>query len=137
MSANRRSGKRDFAALERRRIQAAKLLEQGLSQAEVARRLGVSRESVRRWSNRIKTGGSISALKKTGRAGRKPGLGPAQLKRLRAILKAGPAKSGFPSTPWTLQRIAIVIHKQFQVRYHPRYVSWILRTKLNWHKLRD
>ncbi|MGH7553560.1 MAG: helix-turn-helix domain-containing protein [Longimicrobiales bacterium] len=35
--------KRDFQALERRRLEAAKLLAQGLPEAEVARRVGVHR----------------------------------------------------------------------------------------------
>jgi transposase len=135
MAKNKRRRKRDFDQLERRRLKAAELLEQGVSQAEVARRLKVSRESVRRWSDRIKSRGSISGLKKTGRAGRKPRLGPPELKRLRAILEAGPAKSGFHSGAWTLRRIASVIRKHFQVRYHTRHVSWILRTKLNWRLL--
>ena len=33
--------KRDFDALEKRRMQAAKLLKQGIHEAEVARRVGV------------------------------------------------------------------------------------------------
>lgn len=121
--------------MERRRIQAAKLLEKGLSQAEVARRLKITRESVRRWANRIDTYGSKLGLRKAGRAGRKPKIGPAELKRLKAILNAGPGKSGFPSGPWSLKRVASVIRKEFDVRYHIRHVSWILRKKLDWHKL--
>jgi transposase len=39
--------------LERRRMQVAKLLDRGLSQADVARQFKVSRESVRRWWNQI------------------------------------------------------------------------------------
>jgi Homeodomain-like domain len=50
MSPRARS-KRDFDELERRRIRAAKLLNRGVRQAEVARQVKVSRESVRRWSN--------------------------------------------------------------------------------------
>ena len=121
--------------MERRRLQAAKLLKRGLSQAEVARRLKVSRESVRRWSNRIETGSPRLGLSKAGRAGRKPKLGPAELKRLKAILKAGPAKSGFPNGPWSLRRVASVIRKEFGVKYHTRHVSWILRKKLDWNLL--
>src|ERR1700738_3422489 len=51
--------KRDFEGLERRRMAAAKLLQQGVSQAEVARRLGVHRQSVIRW---------VRELRKSGRA---------------------------------------------------------------------
>ncbi len=53
-------------------MRAAKLMGQGVSQAEVARRLKVSRESVRRWWNQVKSGRSEQALKKAERAGRKP-----------------------------------------------------------------
>jgi len=54
----RTSGKRDFDELERRRMKAVKLFQQGLSQAEVARRLKVTRESVRRWWNQFAARGS-------------------------------------------------------------------------------
>ena len=40
-----RGMRRDRVALERRRLQAARLLEQGLTEAEVARRLGVTIDS--------------------------------------------------------------------------------------------
>lgn len=130
MAANRGTGKRDFDELERRRLQAAKLLKQGLSQAEVARRLKVSRESVRRWSNRIEAGSPRLELSKAGQPGRKPKLGPVELKKLKAILRAGPAKSGFATGAWSLGCVASVIRKEFEVKYHPRHVSWILRKKL-------
>src|SRR4051794_4727848 len=93
----------DFDQLERRRRQAAKLLDRGLSQAEVARRVKVSRESVRRWANRIAANGAGEGLKKAGRAGRTARLGPPELEKLEQILLAGPEKSGFPlvSGHWT------------------------------------
>jgi len=130
MAPNQVSGTRDFDQLERRRIKAAKLLDQGLSQAEVARRLKVSRESVRRWANRIEAGSPALGLSKAGRAGRKPKLGPAELTKLKAILRAGPRKSGFPTGEWSLRRVASVIRKEFAVKYHTRHVSWILRNRL-------
>jgi transposase len=49
--------RRDFAGLERRRMAAAKLLQQGVSQAEVARRLGVHRQSVIRWVRELRKAG--------------------------------------------------------------------------------
>jgi transposase len=123
---------RNFDELERRRMQAASLLHRGLSQAEVARRVKVSRESVRRWSNQIHKHGGKQALKKAGRAGRKPRLGPTELHQLETILRAGPEESGFPSGLWTLDRIAHVIRQQFEVDYHAAHVWWILRKKLGW-----
>lgn len=128
----RAAQKRDFDELERRRMTAAKLLNRGISQAEVARRVKVSRESVRRWWNQIRQHGSTDGLRKAGRAGRKPGLNVTDLRRLENILRAGPEKAGFANGLWTLDRIAEVIHKEFAAEYHPGHVWWILRRKLGW-----
>jgi transposase len=62
--------RRDFEALERRRMKAAELLKQGVSQSEVARRLGVHRQSVIRWAHQLAQSGR-AGLKKAGRAGHK------------------------------------------------------------------
>lgn len=129
---NARTVKRDFDQLEQRRMTAAKLLERGLSQAEVARRLKVSRESVRRWWNQMVIHGSTRGLKKAGRAGRKARLETGELQRLEAILRQGPEKAGFPHGLWTLERIAVVIREEFQIDYHPGHVWWILHNKLGW-----
>ena len=45
--------KRDFEELEERRLRAHSLLQAGLSDAEVARQLGVHRQSVGRWKKQI------------------------------------------------------------------------------------
>lgn len=127
-----KTGRRDFEQLEQRRMQGARLLNRGISQAEVARRCKVSRESVRRWWNRIVIDGSTQGLKRTGRAGRKPQLESAQLKKLEALLRAGADKAGFPNGLWTLERIGQVIQKEFGVQYHPGHVWWILHNKLGW-----
>src|SRR5204863_5211293 len=74
--------KRDFEALEKRRMQAIRLLEKNdLNQSEVARRLHVCRQTVSRWAEEFKAGGK-PALKKAGRAGRKPQLSQAERARL-------------------------------------------------------
>ena len=127
-----KTGRRDFDQLERRRMEGAKLLHRGISQAEVARRCKVSRESVRRWWNRLVIHGSAKGLKKAGRAGRKPHLDLAQLDRLEAILRGGAEKAGFPIGLWTLERIGQVVHREFGVQYHPAHVWWILHHKLGW-----
>jgi transposase len=126
------TGRRDFEQLEQRRMRGAKLLNRGISQAEVARRCQVSRESVRRWWNRILLQGSTKGLKKAGRAGRKPRLESAQLEKLEAVLRAGAEKAGFPNALWTLERIGQIIEQKFGVHYHPGHVWWILHQKLGW-----
>src|SRR6478672_9893216 len=104
--------RRDFAALEKRRLRASALLDKGLSQAEVARRTGASRQSVMRWQRALTAGGK-KALKAAGRAGRKPKLTPEQDAQLAAILTAGPEAAGFPTPLWTLERVAKVIRREF------------------------
>ena len=69
--------RRDRVALERRRWQAARLLEQGLTEAEVARRLGVHRQSVNRWAKALKVEGR-TGLRRAPRAGRPSKLGEAR-----------------------------------------------------------
>jgi len=78
---NPRGVRRDFDALEQRRLEAARLLRRGVSQSEVAREVGVHRQSVSRWDKEIKESG-VRGLKKAGRAGRKPLLSTADLRRV-------------------------------------------------------
>src|SRR5204863_455801 len=77
---NAKGVKRDFDQLQERRLKAAKLFDRGLSQAEVARQLKVHRQSASRWHRLWKAQGA-KALKKAGRAGRKPRLQPSQLEQ--------------------------------------------------------
>jgi len=51
--------RRDFEALEARRMEAARLLRQGVSQSEVARRLEVHRQSVIRWARQLAQSGRV------------------------------------------------------------------------------
>src|ERR1700756_1662914 len=81
--------RRDFAALERRRMEAARLLRQGLSQSAVARELGVHRQSVSRWAWELEQSG-VRGLRQAGRTGRPPKLSSAQLRDLERALKRGP-----------------------------------------------
>src|SRR5271167_1709946 len=122
--------RRDFEALERRRMKAAELLRQGVSQSEVARRMGVHRQSVIRWARQLAQSGR-SGLKKAGRAGRKPKLSAAQLKQIEQALKRGPETLGYASGLWTAGRVRELIAHQCGVRYHEAHVWRILR-RLGW-----
>src|SRR6266851_1852667 len=73
--------RRDFAALEARRMEAARLLRQGLSQSQVARAVGVHRQSVSRWAQELEQSG-VCGLRQAKRTGRPPKLSPAQLRDL-------------------------------------------------------
>lgn len=122
--------KRDFEQLEQRRLTAARLFDRGLSQSEVARKLGVHRQSANRWFVAWAGGGS-KALKQAGRAGRKPRLAPRQFSHLESALKEGPQAHGFATALWTAARVAQVIDQLTGIRYHPDHVCRLLQ-KLGW-----
>jgi len=122
--------KRDFSALERRRLRAARLLKQGLRPAEVARRLGVHRQSVGRWREQLDREGLVG-LKKAGRAGRPAKLTAEQLLHLEEELVRGPRAWGYTTELWTTQRVADVIQRRFRVRYHRDHVGRVL-AQMRW-----
>src|SRR5262245_9117798 len=103
--------RRDFEALEARRLQAARLLTRGVPQAEVARQVGVHRQSVSRWAQQLEEGGR-PALKKAGRAGRTPRLTPSDLRRIERALTRGPEALGYDTSLWTAWRVADLIDRK-------------------------
>ena len=122
--------RRDFAALEQRRMEAARLLREGLSQSDVARAVGVHRQSVSRWARELEQSG-VRGLRKAARTGRPPKLSPAQLRDLERALKRGPEEFGYATGLWTAGRVRDLIEHRTGVRYHEAHVWRILR-KLNW-----
>ena len=103
----------------------------GTKQAEVARSLGVSRQSVSRWYKDWQKAGT-RALKAAGRAGRKPKIGAAELKRIDSALRRGARANGFGSDLWTLRRVGKVIEAITGVHYHQGHVWRILRHSMGW-----
>ena len=122
--------KRDFAELERRRLRGARLLQQGRSEAEVARKVGVHRQSVNRWAMQLAAGGR-EALRKASQAGRKPRLSEGDRRRIVAGLKSGPEALGYETGLWTAWRVADLIERECGVRYTNVHVWRILR-QLGW-----
>ncbi|HZR34404.1 MAG TPA: helix-turn-helix domain-containing protein [Nevskia sp.] len=116
--------------LEQRRIQAGQLLLRGMRQSEVANRLHVSRETVRRWADKIGMGG-LDALKNAPRLGRPAGLGPAQRQELAQLLQQGAMAQGFASDGWSLARVGQLIERQFGRRYSDVQV-WRILGSLGW-----
>src|SRR6266436_1697691 len=127
---NLKGVERDFDELERRRLRAARLFDRGIHQGEVARRLGVHRQSVSRWHQAWKKQGS-QALCKAARAGRKSRLEQVHLEKLRDGLKAGPEVLGYGTSLWTTWRVADLIERQTGQEFHPGHVWRILRS-LGW-----
>src|SRR5260370_19866871 len=122
--------KRNFDELEKRRLKAAALLSQGLTQSEVARRVGVHRQSVSRWAEQLESGGR-GALKKAGRGGRKPMLSETDLRRVEQGLKCGPEALGYEAGLWTAKRVAKLIEHECGVRYTTGHV-WRVLGELGW-----
>lgn len=127
--------RRDFAGLEQRRRKAARLFAKGKSQAEVARELEVSRQSVSRWYADWRAGGA-GGLAAAGRAGRMPKLTAVQFEVIERELEKGPRAHGYPTELWTLARVAEVIEATTGIAYHPGHVWKILRQKLHWSRQR-
>jgi transposase len=127
---NPKGVRRDFAALEQRRLRAARLLEKGVSQAEVARQVSVHRQSVSRWARQLEKE-DRAGLEQAGRAGRKPRLRAEDLERIERALKRGPEAFGYDTGLWTSARVADWIEKECGIAYHPGHV-WRLLRLLGW-----
>ncbi len=107
-------------------MRAMALLDQGWSQAEIARRLGVTQGAVSQWKKRCRRDGP-QALKATPHPGPKPKLTAQQREQLGRLLLKGARTYGYRTELWTLRRVAEVIRKRFGVRYDPSGVWHVLR----------
>lgn len=114
--------------LERRRQRARHLLRHGQSPQHVARRVGVTDRSVRRWRQEAQP----PRRKSHGRApGRPCRLSVPQQGQLIRALKRGACHYGYAQGYWTVERIAHLIGELFGVRYRPSSV-WYLLHRLEW-----
>jgi transposase len=116
--------------LERRRRRAMALLEEGYSQAEVARRVGCHPSSVMRW-RRAKDRAGPDALKAKPASGRPPKLSSQQKQRLLQYLLEGAMQHGYRTDLWTTKRMAHLIESKFGVTYHRDHVGRLLHS-LGW-----
>ena len=109
--------KRDLEAIEARRIEGARLLKRKLPQAEVARRLEVSRQSVSRWAQQLaEVKGAVGKLKAKA-LGRPRRLDAGQCAALSKALLAGALHAGFPTELWTVKRVRVLVKREFGVTY--------------------
>jgi transposase len=129
--ARRPAAQRERDRLQARRLRAAELFATGVRQVEVARQLGVSRQSVHLWHQRWQAEG-VDGLHSRGPTGPTPRLSDRQLQQVEQALLKGAGANGFVGELWTLDRITIVIERLTEVRHHPAWVWALLHHRLGW-----
>ena len=116
---------------EERRLAALALLKTGrFSHAQIALRLGVSRQAVNEWAHRLAQQGP-GGLKRRVHSGRPPRLSDQQWQALLALLHQGGQSAGFLTERWTLLRVQQVVQERFGVHFSTSYLSVHLR-QLGW-----
>ncbi len=115
---------KESRALQRRRMRAGSLLLRGVPQAEVARRVAVTRTTVSAWNEQLESGG-LQALERRPR-GRPSGLDAQRKVELVRWLKEGALAQGFATELWTLRRVGQLIEEKFHRRYSESQVWRIL-----------
>jgi transposase len=116
--------------LQRRRLRAVELVQQGESPDDVAHFLGCGRSSVYTWLQLARQApGKLIAKPHTGP---KPRLSTEQLRELEALLRKGAKAHGWRTELWTAARAAELIERHFQIRFHPEHVRKMLKRRLKW-----
>ena len=100
--ARRPAAQQERRRLQARRLRAAELFATGVRQAEVARQLGVSRQSVHLWYKRWRAAGA-DALRSQGPTGPAPRLSDSQLRQVEQALLKGAGANGLSGScgRWT------------------------------------
>ena len=109
----------------KRRLKAGRLLLAGKGCADVAKIVGVARQTVYTWEGLLDEGG-IDALRTMSERGRPSQLDEQQLAAVRATLLLSPTEHGFCTELWTLKRVGTVIERLHGVRFGQTQVWRIL-----------
>src|SRR4051794_14326990 len=116
--------------LQRRRIRAVELVNEGESPGDVAHFLGCGRSSVYTWVKLAREDPGALAAKP--HPGRTPRLNDGDHKRLEALLLQGAKAHGWRTELWTAARVADLIERHLKITFHPEHVRKILKRRLNW-----
>lgn len=119
----------DAKKLEQRRFKAEKLFARNIHQAEVARRLRVSRAAAHYWYITWKKKGKDGLRRK--QPGPKPRLTEKKLAVLSQALLAGPLAAGYGTNLWTLGRVADTIKRRVHVSVSQTH-AWRILQALGW-----
>lgn len=111
---------------EYRRFLAWQMHEQGLTQAQIARTLGVSEGAVSQGFKAVKEQG-IEALQSHPAPGQTPLLSAQQKQELAAMLERSAEAFGFRGNFWNRPRVQKLIADEFGVHYHVSHMSRLLK----------
>ncbi len=98
---------------ERRRLLAGSMFRKGKTQAEVAQRFHISRAAACQWHTAWKADAK-KGLRSKGPSGAVPRLSADQKRLLKRELLRGPAKAGYTTDFWTLERIRALAQKKLK-----------------------
>ena len=111
---------------EYRRLRVWEMHQQGYKQEAIAQALGLTQPGVSQIISRAKQQGP-EALRWQKPKGVSPRLSQEQKAELLAKLAQGAEAFGFQGDVWTTERIAQLIEKEYQVKYHRDYIGPLLR----------
>lgn len=116
--------KRDLKAMEARRRRGMRMLKRGIAQADIARELLVSRQTVSSWAKRLADDPQAWRRRPLGKPG---ALTSADKGKLAKLLVKGAVVNGFPTELWTLARVGQLIAREFGPSYSNVHVMRLLR----------
>ncbi len=112
---------------EKRRLKAGKMFTRGISQAEIARKLGVTPAAANQWHKAWSKSGN-EALKSSGVPEPDSKLTDEKRKAFKKSILRGPEAFGYETNLWTLPRLRAVMKKVNKIDFSD---VWI------WHIVRD
>ncbi len=112
------------ADLERRRMRAIEVINEGESPETLARTLRVNRSSVYRWLKLAEKKDGLIAKPHSGPA---PRLSSVQLQELEALMLQGAQAHGWLNQLWTCARVRELIRRRFGVSLHHDHIGRIPR----------
>lgn len=124
------------AELERRRRLAVERVRSGYSQQETAKFLGVSKSSVSQWMKAHRQRGDAGLAAKP-RPGRPRKLTKRQERSVLGWFAKPATQLGFATELWTAGRVAKLIRRKWDVKFHPRYLcAWLAKRRVTPQKPR-